>query len=117
MVNRGKEISNSYKGETIEKSKEFDTVFGDLYEVGEPEVRAAQQDEEEQEGEDVEEGEEFPPITPENAAEVIAKDYANFMMEEYGEEIEDPLSVVAYKEGEIPHLDDLTDSETAMWEA
>lgn len=115
MANRNNNIRDSYQGESIAKSKEFDAVFGDLYEVGDPEVRAAVTDE--QEGEDGEESEELPAITAENAAEVFAEDYGKFMLEEYGEEIEDPMSVVAYKEGEIPNLDDLTDSETARWEA
>ena len=39
------------------------------------------------------------------------------MLEEYDEEIDDPLSEITYKEGELPELTDLTDLEAAEYQA
>lgn len=38
------------------------------------------------------------------------------MLEEYDEEIDDPLSEITYKEGEVEEISDLTDVETAKYE-
>jgi len=49
LVSKSKALGVAFKADTIQKSAEFDTVFGDLYGFGEQEGAAAYDAQEEEE--------------------------------------------------------------------